>query len=221
MLRAVSQKSRPARVGHRIPSGKLGQSQIQIRTQASELLRLCQKCVLGRRAGLRARVACRLLMPSSLALGASLSGGTKTLALHLTREVSGRGCHNPFGEVPRPPWDRSSLIPSATRAAIFRLLGLLSPGDRSLFEATVTFSQRAAEVTRRESSLPSPRERICAVRRWRRSAVRLLSKLAVRRIRERIRELLRLRCRRPLPAPEFFQLRIRLAGFRAVDRFVS
>ena len=48
MLRAVSQKSRPARVGHRIPSGKLGQSQIQIRTKASELLRLCQKCVLGR-----------------------------------------------------------------------------------------------------------------------------------------------------------------------------
>src|SRR5258708_8997514 len=193
------------------------------------MLRLCQKCVLGRRAGLRARVACRLLMPSSLALGASLSGGTKTLALHLTREVSGRltrevsgrGCHNPFGEVPRPPWDRSSLIPSPTRPAIFRLLGLLSPGDRSLFDATVTFSQRAAEVTRRESSLPSPRERICAVRRWRRSAVRLLSKLAVRRIRERIRELLRLRCRRPLPAPEFFQLRIRLAGFRAVDRFVS
>ena len=48
MLRAVSQKSRPARVGHRIPSGELGQSQIQIRTKASELLRLCQKCVLGR-----------------------------------------------------------------------------------------------------------------------------------------------------------------------------
>src|SRR5258708_23907202 len=48
MLRAVSKKSRPARVGHRIPSGKLGQSQIQIRTKASELLRLCQKCVLGR-----------------------------------------------------------------------------------------------------------------------------------------------------------------------------
>jgi hypothetical protein len=45
MLRAVSQKSRPARVGHRIPSGKLGQSQIQIRTKgfgiAASLSKMC------------------------------------------------------------------------------------------------------------------------------------------------------------------------------------
>src|SRR5260370_25889004 len=146
MLRAVSQKSRPARVGHRIPSGKLGQSQIQIRTKGFGIAASLSKMCPWPPRRLACRVACRLLMPSSLALGASLSGGTKTLALHLTREVSGRGCHNPFGEVPRPPWDRSSLIPSATRAAIFRLLGLLSPGDRSLFEATVPFSQRAAEA---------------------------------------------------------------------------
>jgi hypothetical protein len=56
MLRAVSQKNRPARVGHRIPSGKLGQSQIQITAitpagkssgQKRSMLRRCQKCVLG------------------------------------------------------------------------------------------------------------------------------------------------------------------------------
>jgi hypothetical protein len=45
MLRAVSQKSRPACVGHRIPSGKLGQSQIQIRTKgfgiAASLSKMC------------------------------------------------------------------------------------------------------------------------------------------------------------------------------------
>jgi hypothetical protein len=45
MLRAVSQKSRPACVGHRIASGKLGQSQIQIRTKgfgiAASLSKMC------------------------------------------------------------------------------------------------------------------------------------------------------------------------------------
>src|SRR2546429_9804716 len=64
MLRAVSQKSRPARVAHRIPSGKLGQSQIQIRTKASELLRLCQKCVLDRApAAVARRLACPRCLP--------------------------------------------------------------------------------------------------------------------------------------------------------------
>jgi hypothetical protein len=89
-------------------------------------------------------------MPSSLALGASLSGGTKTLALHLTREVSGRGCHNPFGEV--SPAVLGPIIAHTFRSLRhdFRLPAFLSPGDRSLFEATVTFSQRAAEVTRRK-----------------------------------------------------------------------
>jgi hypothetical protein len=94
MLRAVSQKNRPARVGHRIPSGKLGQSQIQIRTKASELLRLCQKCVLGRApAAVARRLACPrclpLAVPSSLEKISGQENQGRNSAIHrLWREVT-------------------------------------------------------------------------------------------------------------------------------------
>jgi hypothetical protein len=64
MLRAVSQKSRPARVGHRIPSGKLGQSQIQIRTKGFGIAASLSKCVLGRApAAVARRLACPRCLP--------------------------------------------------------------------------------------------------------------------------------------------------------------
>ena len=63
-----------------------------------------------------------------------------------------------------------------------RLLGLLPPGDRSLFEATVTFSRRACRSDAPQKLSPSPRERIRTTHRRRRPPVSLRREPGVLRI---------------------------------------